>query len=200
MFKTVILSTVILLTFFSTACFALVLDCNGGRYEDNGDGTVTDCKSGLIWLKNANCTDTVGGIVKTNGYLTWADAQKWVKGLADGAPGPCGLTDGSSVGDWRLPTKSELMAMVDSAITKGYTNPALTDASGTAQCLTGCIFNNVSTSYYWTYTSYPTDITSAFVLWMSAGTPDYSSKSSNSLFVWPVRGGQAGSFGSLTIQ
>jgi hypothetical protein len=27
------------------------------RFTDNSDGTVTDNLTGLIWLKNANCTD-----------------------------------------------------------------------------------------------------------------------------------------------
>jgi len=39
---------------------AYAADCNsGGRYEINGapsaDGTVTDCRTGLVWLKNADC-------------------------------------------------------------------------------------------------------------------------------------------------
>jgi hypothetical protein len=194
----VILSAVILLTFFST--FGYALDCNGGRYEDNGDGTVTDCKSGLIWLKNTDCWDTVGGITKINGFLTWTNARKWTAALADGK---CSLTDGSAAGDWRLSTKSEFMAMVDSARSHtpaAFTNPAMTDASGTTQCLTGCIFDNLISSYYWSSTTDPSDIANAYVLYMNDGTTTTSSKTGNQLFVWPVRGGQAGSFGSLTIQ
>ncbi|OAD19121.1 hypothetical protein THIOM_005259, partial [Candidatus Thiomargarita nelsonii] len=33
----------------------VVLETRAKRYIDNGDGTVTDNSSGLIWLKNANC-------------------------------------------------------------------------------------------------------------------------------------------------
>jgi hypothetical protein len=47
---------------------AYAADCNdGGRYEDNVDGTVTDCRTGMIWLKNAECIDTANGIVNPNG-------------------------------------------------------------------------------------------------------------------------------------
>ena len=94
--RIIVLSVV--LVWVGTSAYAT--DCNnGGRYEDNGDGTVTDCRTGLIWLKNANCTDTSNGIANPNGYLTWYDALTWAAGLENGL---CGLTDGSSAGDWRL--------------------------------------------------------------------------------------------------
>ena len=60
------------------------------RFTDNGDGTVTDNLTGLIWLKNANCF----------GQRTWANALSDCNNLASGS---CGLTDGSSAGDWSLP-------------------------------------------------------------------------------------------------
>src|SRR5512139_2423823 len=37
------------------------------RFTDNRDGTVTDNLTRLIWLKDANCTDTVGGIDRSGG-------------------------------------------------------------------------------------------------------------------------------------
>jgi hypothetical protein len=37
------------------------------RFIDNGDGTVTDKKSGLMWAKTDNQQD-----------ITWKKAQKWV--------------------------------------------------------------------------------------------------------------------------
>ncbi len=47
--------------------WAYAADCNnGGRYENNNNGTVTDCRTGLIWLWNANCEDAAGGILPTN--------------------------------------------------------------------------------------------------------------------------------------
>ncbi|OAD19361.1 thrombospondin type 3 repeat-containing OmpA/MotB protein [Candidatus Thiomargarita nelsonii] len=61
------------------------------RYSDNGDGTVTDNRSGLIWLKNANCF----------GKQKLKIAMQSAANLADGQ---CGLRDGSRRGDWRLPT------------------------------------------------------------------------------------------------
>ena len=70
------------------------------RFEDNGDGTVTDHLTGLVWLKNANCFGT----------RTWANALTSCNSLASGA---CGLTDGSAAGDWRLPNVVELESLVN---------------------------------------------------------------------------------------
>ena len=58
------------------------------RFSNNGNGTVTDNLTGLIWLKNANCTDNAGGVEKGSGYLTWQGALAWSNSLASGA---CGL-------------------------------------------------------------------------------------------------------------
>jgi hypothetical protein len=197
MFIRVILSTVLILAFLSSFCFAVEVSCNyGGRYEDNGDGTVTDCKSGLVWLKNANCTATVNGIDKSSGYVNWINSRKWVAGLSDGL---CGLTDGSSAGDWRLPANTELMAMVESAKAKGFKDPVLTDATGLSQATEGNIFTGVP-AYFWSSTT-RSDATQAWVLYMHDGLQDNASKSSDCCFgIWPVRGGQDGSFGSLLIQ
>ena len=53
----------------------------------------SDDLTGLVWLKNANCTDTVGGVIKSSGILSWTNALTWTSSLA---AGNCGLTDGSN--------------------------------------------------------------------------------------------------------
>ncbi|OAD22282.1 peptidase C14, caspase catalytic subunit p20, partial [Candidatus Thiomargarita nelsonii] len=88
---------------------------SSSRYRDNGDGTVTDNLTGLIWMKNANCSGR---------RMTWKKAMQWAAKLAHGQ---CGLRDGSRAGMWRLPTIDEWKAMVD----KRYTYPALSNAAGT---------------------------------------------------------------------
>ncbi|HEY1500980.1 MAG TPA: DUF1566 domain-containing protein [Acidobacteriaceae bacterium] len=98
------------------------------RFTDNGDGSVTDTVTGVVWLKDAGCLP-VG---------TWAAAVAEANGLAAGA---CGLTDGSKAGDWRLPNLNELASVVDVSAA----HPALT---------VGFPFARVSTGIYWTSTSY----------------------------------------------
>lgn len=80
------------------------------RLEDMGDGTVADHLTGLIWLQDLNCRDTVAGVPRTYGRLDWANALTWSNGLGDGA---CSLSDGSNAGDWRLPNRKELMSLLD---------------------------------------------------------------------------------------
>jgi len=49
------------------------------RFLDNADGTVTDCRTELIWLKNANCY----------GEQVWDSAFSFAAGLNNGE---CGLS------------------------------------------------------------------------------------------------------------
>ena len=134
------------------------------RFTDNGNGTITDNLTGLIWLKNANCFSAI----------TWVQALSSCNGLANGS---CGLTDGSSAGDWRLPNYRELFSLVDIA---NYDPPLPTGHS----------FTNVQTSDYWTSsTGVFFDANSAFQVNMRYGYTSYSAKIGGN-FVWPVRGGQ----------
>jgi hypothetical protein len=62
----------------------------------NGDGTLTDSRTGLVWLNDA-------GLV---GKYSYEKAKnEIVKQISDGK---YNLTDGSSPGEWRLPTFGEL--------------------------------------------------------------------------------------------
>ena len=135
------------------------------RFTDNGDGTVTDNLTGLIWLKNADCF----------GSRTWMQAIDDCDGLSAGY---CGLTDGSSVGDWRLPNYRELFSLV----TAQNSYPALPS---------GHPFINVRTlnPYYWSSTSYASVTNYAWHVDMSAGGVVVDEKNSGD-FVWCVRGGQ----------
>ena len=150
----------------------------------------------MIWLKNATCTDTSNGIVNATGVLTWYDALTWVAGLEDGL---CGLTDSSSAGDWRLPTITEWMAMVAYAKNHGYRYPALTNGAGTGQWTSGDVFTDVQSNAYWSSTTYAPITAYAWFVGMGVGFVG-SYDESNSYYVWPVRGGQSGSFGSLYIE
>lgn len=169
-------------------------DCNnGGRYEDNGDGTVTDCRGGLIWLKDADCPGTT----------TWYNAMAWAAGLASNS---CGLTDGSAAGDWRLPTQEELMAMVSSALKQGMSNPRLTDGTGTGHWAAGNannVFTNVQSKAYWSVTTLPGSPDMAWFVWMgNTGDliPAGAKSASSNFHAWPVRAGQSGAFGFLFVE
>ncbi len=142
---------------------------SGTRFFDNGDGTVIDNITGLIWLKNANCTETVGGVTKTSpGWLSWDNALTWSNALASGK---CGLTDNSTAGQWRLPNINELHS-------QGPTWPPGTP-----------LFTAVQYGYYWSSSTYVDGTDYAWFVFMPAGDVGSGPKPNYS-YVWPVRSGQ----------
>ncbi|HBG07859.1 MAG: hypothetical protein A2075_16115 [Geobacteraceae bacterium GWC2_58_44] len=154
-----------------------------GRFTPKGNGTVADNLTGLVWLQNANCTDTVGGIAKPNGYLPWASALTWSNNLASGK---CGLIDGSSSGDWRLPNVEELESLVD--LRRLF--PALP---------AGHPFGAVHAGYFWSSSSYAYNTSYAWSVYMDGGVVYVDNKTNGNFYVWPVRGGQSGALGDSGI-
>jgi len=136
------------------------------RFTDNSNGTVTDNRTGLIWLKNASCLSS----------KNWEDALTYANNLANGT---CSLTDGSTAGQWRLPNRFELESLID---LQNY-NFALP---------TGHPFTGVVALSYWSST---TDAGAAhqyaWVVRYVSGIVDGALKiNAATLYVWPVRGGQ----------
>lgn len=134
------------------------------RLSDIGDGTVKDNLTGLVWLKNADCF----------GPRIWAEALSDANTLAAGS---CGLTDGSSAGDWRLPNVKELQSLMD----YGQDDPALP---------AGFSFTGTASHYYWTSTSVIGYEVDAWRLYLRSGSIGHSNKLDPSVvevYVWPVR-------------
>lgn len=157
------------------------------RFTDNGDGTVTDNMTGLIWLKNANCQGTEYG-------SSWYTATQNIEQLnttggmigIDDVWRSCGDTSngGSHQTDWRLPNVRELHSLMD----YGQEDPSLP---------LNHPFVNVWSRWYWTSTTHVTYRLNAYFVSMwgarvhhigknavDGGEEDYR------LYVWPVRGGQ----------
>jgi len=144
------------------------------RFTDNGDGTVTDNLTGLIWLKNGNCF----------GGRPWDDALSDCNGLADGQ---CGLTDASNAGDWRLPNKKELLSVTSD----GYALPAVSNTAGTGQWSEGDPFTNLESGLqYWSSTTYIGNGNAFFVNTSNAFMP--LQQKTSFFAVWCVRGGHPG--------
>ena len=83
---------------------AEVVQSEDKRYSDNGDNTISDSKTGLMWMKNDS-------YLHTGHWLNWHESKTYVKGL-------------NKVGfahhfDWRLPTKQELRSLFESSKTNG---------------------------------------------------------------------------------
>jgi hypothetical protein len=122
------------------------------------------------------------------GRATFDGANAAAAALQDGNAA-CALSDGSVSGDWRLPTKTEWMNFVASARKQGFTNPVLTDNTGTAKWREGYLFKNVQSYNYWSSSTYAFNTSVAWGVYMGSGSVDISFKASG-YYVWPVRAGQ----------
>jgi hypothetical protein len=123
------------------------------RFIDNGDGTLADTVTGLTWLKQADCIQQ-----------SWSGALSSINNLASGA---CGLTDGSSAGQWRLPNRAEMLSISDRAPTFPQAEYFTGQAQGSFGPVTGPVVFNafVSSNYYWTSTTNAADPTQAWSVW-----------------------------------
>ncbi len=148
------------------------------RFTDNGDDTVTDNLTGLMWTKDGNAPGPAACSPGT--YKTWQNALNYVACL--NANNYLGHTD------WRLPNINELRSMVHAG------------ESNTETWLNSQGFNNVQSSYYWSSTSNANYTYYAWIVNMWTGYGGNYYKSYYNYYVWPVRSGQSGSFGSSIIQ
>jgi hypothetical protein len=152
------------------------------RFADCGNGTVTDQVTGLIWLKDADC----------HGWADYPTANNHAASLGDGTPPACNLTDGSSPGDWRLPTVEEWQVIIDQAISNGCMEPGpfFPDVVGTGCCGTGtCAFYGVQQNIYWSASTYAPIPNFALAVNLAYGSIIAMSKTIVR-GVWPVRDGQ----------
>ncbi|MDP8248266.1 MAG: DUF1566 domain-containing protein [Candidatus Tritonobacter lacicola] len=141
-------------------------NADGGRFTDNGNGTVTDNATGLMWEQKTPSNNT-------DGY-SFVDALDYCENQIG--------TDGTYAGhdDWRLPNLMELMSLFV------FKNPG--------QYFDYTAFPNTpgypDTTDYWSSTNRLNDSSSRFSVEYSGGVPAISSSGNNSpLYVRAVRGG-----------
>ena len=79
----------LLLSFLIWICFFTLSGAASQRFVDNGNGTITDTKTGLMWVSNDN------GIP-----INWPDSILYCKNLSIGG-----------YSDWRMPTLTELKSL-----------------------------------------------------------------------------------------
>lgn len=104
------------------------------RFVDHGDGTVTDSTTGLMWSRD----EVPGGEMNHE------------KALA-----ACAALTLAGHGDWRLPTRAELLTLVDDT----RHNPALDTAA----------FPSCKSSWYWAGTLLASDSSCAWIVYFHNG-------------------------------
>jgi hypothetical protein len=144
---------------------------------------VHDTVTNLIWLREPLRWEFFSG-------MNYADANDAASSMEHGI---AGLTDGSSKGDWRLPTKEEWEAAVQQAVALGC-EPSQLNTAGTV-CLTDDIQEGpfpgpYGLKSYWSSTTSESSPDYAWIMDLMHGhmkTVKKTSKDPDSLCVWPVR-------------
>jgi hypothetical protein len=145
-------------------------------YTDNGDGTITDNNTGLMWEQKTSLDSTVNfaNLHDADNYYVWSGngSQEtiwdWLGDVnAEGGPGYAGHND------WRIPNRRELESIVDA----GRYNPPIDP-----------IFGPTVVSYYWSSSSYAFLPSNAWGVDFGYGGVNALGKS-NDRFVRAVRGG-----------
>ena len=142
------------------------------RFTDQGNGTVTDNLTGLMWEVKA-ADGGLRDLTKTYTNLgdnSPADASTFV--TAVNASNLCGFND------WRLPTPDELQSIVDYSVP--YLGPTV-DASW---------FPNTQGSVFWSSLPYAVNPTLAWHVDFRNGVVSYSYRGYYGYYVRLVRAGQ----------
>ncbi len=82
----------------SSSLDAVPVQSRDKRYQDNDDGTITDTKTELMWMKKDS-------YLHSGHWLNWYEVHDYVRQLND-----AGFAQHS---DWQLPTKKELQTLYE---------------------------------------------------------------------------------------
>ena len=145
--------------------FFLCASLLGAPYADNGNGTITDSATGLIWQKCSAGLGTTLGNCSTGSIssYTWSSAISYCEGLTLG---------GRS--DWRLPNINELGSIID------YTKSINPTINSTAFPNTQSFSPSVFQSYYWSSSTYA--LLTGYAWFVDFGSGGVSNFSKTSLY------------------
>ena len=139
------------------------------RFTNNGDETITDNLTGLIWTKDANAPGPSAcgpGAIKN-----WQGALDYVACL--------NTNRYLGYNDWHLPNRKELKSLVNYHQTHNGT------------WLNGQGFSNIQSNSYWSSSTEASSSHHAWTVYVSGGGATTMRTKSESFDVWPVRGGRS---------
>lgn len=146
-------------------------------YVDNGDGTISDTRTGLMWEKKSRDL----ALHDFGNPHTWLSAFTQLVATLNAGSGFAGYTD------WRLPNRFELESLVD----LGRVDPAI-DPIFNSGCTPGCTVMTCSCTFageYWTSTSYVPFPNQAWCVNFEDGSLKLGDKFDFSCLARAVRGG-----------
>ncbi len=119
------------------------------NFSDNGDDTITDSATGLMWTQD----DSGSG-------LTWEEALAWVETQNNANYRGCN--------DWRLPNVKELQSIVDYSRSPDTTNSAAIDSLFNVTAITNEA-GNTDYPFYWSSTTHANMVNGANGAYMAFG-------------------------------
>jgi len=137
------------------------------QFKDNGDGTVTDLKTKLMWVKSGYAdSDLTPPIPYTSvgpwRKYNWRNAILYCEGL-----------EFAGYSDWRLPNYKELISILDLS----KTDPSVDEK----------YLPNTLSDFYWTSTSFTYNPGRAWYVYFNLGYVNHIFKTWE-CFIRPVRG------------
>jgi hypothetical protein len=157
------------------------------QYRDNGDGTITDLGTGLMWEKKCS---GCGGLHDSEARYHWSGDGKvetiwdWLAQLNAEGGGFAGHSD------WRIPNVKEMLSIIDF----GRFDPAVAEAFDTAACEGDCKTLSspqcscTASDLHWTSTTFSDFPAHALIVHVGYGFVDDRIKT-NRHHVRAVRGG-----------
>lgn len=137
------------------------------RFMDNGDGTITDNLTGLMWLKDINCYPS---------GMSWTSALHMIDNLNyDHYQENCQEYT-ASYSDWRIPNINELQSLINDGVTD--LRPWFAQIGFVRTFITGD---------YWTSTTYAESTDMAWVFDYDYGATYPARKDQVLMLLWPVR-------------
>ena len=162
---------------------------------DNGDGTISDLATGLMWMKYDSGSFRAGP--NYNGLMNWEDALKYCESLHY-----------AGYSDWRLPDIKELQSIVDYSRSPDTTDSAAIDPMFRATEIVGPS-GLKDWGYYWSSTTFQTGAAATYIMFgrglgmmgdyqmdvHGAGAQRSDPKIQNERRFYPTTGGPQGDIG-----
>ena len=150
------------------------------QYVDNGDGTVTDNRTALMWEKKTGTefVPAVGDVHDVNNFYTWTAASPFdATGtlFTDFLQQLNGLSSTTAIGtcfaghcDWRIPSIGEQRSLLAAPFPCGGGNP---------QCIDQAIFGPTKPTMYWSSSSMAGNPSGTWGIYFGSGFVGSASKS-----------------------